>query len=154
MNIADKIGVYLLLSIVFTLAGGVFGQVLPGTEATETIIFSLACIGILMFIGAISELIIRCIDSIGLIYYETCKYKFIDLLRAGQMILYSAIYVSLLPAIGTYIYDEGGSIYADTGELMFSLYGPLENVFSFAVIAYIVVVTIGGFVNYSKKYNK
>ena len=154
MNIADKIGVYLLLSIVFTLLGGIAGQVLPGTYATEIIIFSLATIGICILVGAVWELIITCIEIVSDIFYKRYDSKFINILRSGQMTVYSVFYVSLYPIVGCYIYEEGGLIYTEATNLMTELYDPLGNVFSFAIVAFIVLVTIGTFATYLKKDNK
>ncbi|NOQ48383.1 MAG: hypothetical protein GQ576_04495 [Methanococcoides sp.] len=154
MNIADKIGVYLLLSIVFILIGGIAGQILPGTEATEMIIVSFAVIGLVALVGSLWELIIACIETASDIFYKRYESGFTNILRVGQMTVYSVVYVSLMPLIGYNIYEEGGSIYSEANEFMIDIYSLSGDVFSIVIVAFIVLVTMEAFANYIHKGNE
>lgn len=148
MNIADKIGLYLLLSIVFTLAGGIVGQTLPGTDVTSIIIFTLATIGILILFAAIGDILIWCITRIGELAVKEYNGRFVEVIHATKLTFYSVFYVSLYPLLGDGIYVSGGTIYAESTELMVSLYDFLANIFRCMDILFIVIVLISALLYY------
>lgn len=139
MNIADKIGLYLLLSIVFTLAGGVAGQVLPSTEATEIIIVSLSAIGLVALIGAKFDVWIAGINIISDVYNKQFTDRYTDLFQLMKLTVYSAIYCSLYPMIGSCVYSDGGTIYATATELMVECYDGICIWYCYVVTGFIIV---------------
>jgi len=142
MNIADKIGVYLLLSLVFTLLGGIAGQVLPGTEATETIIVSFAIIGLVALIGANADIWIAGMNIISDVSHKQHVFHFTDLYQLSKLTIYSTIYCSLYPIIGSCVYDDNGTIYAEATEFMLIGYDGLCTVYCYVVTGFILVTCV------------
>lgn len=147
MHFSEKIGIYLLVSTVCLLCGGIIGLILPLSESSDAILLSFIMIGIVIFIGAMMELFIIVQTTVDEILYKKHKFNFLGILHLGILTFYSVVYYSIYPLIGEVVYNDNLFFDIANAEILL-VWNTFRPFYTTALIALIVLWMIGAVLKY------